>query len=228
MDIKKKIALFKEFGPLVGLSSACSLAIRYPMAISRWKDRCIIRWMKEHYGDIIQQYKQGNSCFVKMEKPIEPAPIWSVWWQGEENAPEMVKMCFASVNRHRGEHPFIIITKDNYQKYISLPDHIMQKMNSGVLRLTHFSDIIRLYLLTHYGGLWLDATIYVTDTIPEDIFSSNYYSIKPGFDPRRKSEGLVEGYRENAVIKENISEYHDYRHYDADDYVAVFEHQYRA
>ena len=187
MEIKKKIVLFNEFGPLVGFSSACSSAIRYPMAITRWKDRCILRWMKEHYGDIIQKYKQKKICSLNGENPVDPAPIWSVWWQGVENAPEMVKMCFASVNRHRGKHPFIIITKDNYQEYVRLPEYILKKVDSGVLRLTHFSDIIRLYLLTHYGGLWLDATIYVTDTIPEEIFSSKYYSIKPGFDPRSHS-----------------------------------------
>ncbi len=187
MEIKKKIVLFNEFGPLVGFSSVCSSAIRYPMAITRWKDRCILRWMKEHYGDIIRKYKQKEFCSLNGENPVDPAPIWSVWWQGVENAPEMVKMCFASVNRHRGKHPFIIITKDNYQEYIDLPEYILKKVDSGVLRLTHFSDIIRLYLLTHYGGLWLDATIYVTDTIPEEIFSSKYYSIKPGFDPRSHS-----------------------------------------
>lgn len=191
MSIKKKKILFKEFGPLVGFSSACSSAIRFPMAITRWKDRCILCWLKEHYGDIVQKYKQNNAWIINAEKPIEPAPIWSVWWQGEENAPEMVKMCFASVNRHRGKHPFIIITKDNYQEYVSLPEHILQKVNSGILSLTHFSDIIRLYLLTHYGGLWLDATIYVADTIQDVIFTSNFYSIKNGFNPR--SHAVTQG-----------------------------------
>lgn len=184
MKINKKKMLFQEFGPLVGFSSVCSSAFRFPMAITRWKDRCILCWLKENYGYIIQKYKQKNTFFYDEEKSASPAPIWSVWWQGEKNAPEIVKMCFASVNKYRGEHPFVIITKDNYQEYVSLPEHIMKKMNAGIISLTHFSDIIRLYLLTHFGGLWLDATIYVADTIQDELFSSKYYSIKPGSKPR--------------------------------------------
>ena len=183
MNIKKKIQLFKEFGFLVGFSSACSSAIRFPMAITRWKDHCILRWLKKHYSDVILKYKKGNIPSLISVPSSIPAPIWSVWWQGEENAPEIVKMCFASVNQHRGEHPFRIITKDNYQEYISLPEHVVEKVLSGVITLTHLSDIIRLYLLSHYGGLWLDATILVMDDIPETIFNSKYYIIRHELNP---------------------------------------------
>jgi hypothetical protein len=53
-----------------------------------------------------------------------------------------------------------MITKENYKQYIDLPDFIMRKLELGIITITHFSDIVRFYLLSTYGGLWIDATIY--------------------------------------------------------------------
>ena len=190
MNLKKKIRLFQEFGPLVGFASACSSAIRFPMAVTRWKDRCIVRYLKENYGSALLKW-QGVRTPPGVEGESESAPIWSVWWQGEENAPEIVKMCFASIRKHRRQHPFRVITRENYQEYIELPEYIIEKSRSGVIRLTHLSDIVRVCLLSQYGGLWLDSTIFAAGTIPDEIFGSDYYSIKQGFDP--KSHAVTQG-----------------------------------
>ena len=182
MDIKHKIRMYKEFGFRVAFSSACSSAFRRPMAITRWKDRCILDWMRENYSSIIQKHRHtvsgttGNS--------YGNAPIWSIWWQGEDNAPEIVKMCFASINRNRGTHPFRLITRDNFREYIDIPEHITRKVQNRTISLTHFSDILRVYLLYHYGGLWVDATMLATGNIPEEIFTQDFFSIKSGFNPK--------------------------------------------
>ena len=175
--------MFKNFGFRVGLSSACSSALRWPMAITRWKDRCILDWLKKNYSTVIQKYKQNNISGVTVNS-YSTAPIWSVWWQGEQNAPEIVKMCFASVNKHKGTHPFRIITEANYREYIDLPEYIIRKFQAGTIRHSFFSDILRVYLLYHYGGLWLDATMLVTGDIPEEIFGREFFSIKMGFNPK--------------------------------------------
>ena len=182
MDLEHKIRIFRNFGFRVGCSSVCSSALRRPMAITRWKDRCILDWLRKNYSSVIQKYKHNISGTV--EKSGSNAPIWTVWWQGEENAPEVVKMCFASVNRHKGTHPFRIITRDNFREYIGLPEHITRKVQDKTISFTHFSDIIRVYLLYQYGGLWLDATMLVTGNIPEEIFRREFFSIKSGFNPK--------------------------------------------
>lgn len=180
MDIKHKIRMFRNFGFKVGFSSACSSALRWPMAITRWKDRSILDWLREKYSTVIQAHTQN---------PVQAAPtngtppaIWSVWWQGEDHAPEIVKVCFSAINKHKGSHPFRIITRDNFREYVDLPEHITRKVQDGTMSFTHFSDILRVYLLYHYGGLWLDSTMLVVDDIPEEIFRREYFSIKSGFN----------------------------------------------
>ena len=101
-----------------------------------------------------------------------------MWWQGEENAPEIVKMCLSSLRRNAASNRIILIDKNNYQEYLSLPPHILSKVASGCITLTHFSDIIRAGLLSKYGGLWIDATIFAASRIPEEIFTAEYFTIK--------------------------------------------------
>lgn len=42
----------------------------------------------------------------------------------------------------------------------------------------HFSDIVRENLLYKYGGIWMDATIYMTSPFPDTIYNYDYYTIK--------------------------------------------------
>ena len=174
MEIKKKIQLYKNFGFKVAFASFCSSAFRRPMIITRWKDKTIVDWLKKNYGEIIQKYR----CFSQNKAQEASNFIWSIWWQGEDNAPEIVKTCFASVRRHCGGKNFRVITKENFRDYIQIPEHILAKLDSGVITLTHLSDILRFYLLSRYGGMWIDATIFVTANIPDEIFEMNYYVIR--------------------------------------------------
>ena len=109
-----------------------------------------------------------------------------MWWQGEENCPKVIQLCRASLRRHCGNHKVIIITKDNYKDYVTLPEYIISKVNAGYISLTHLSDIIRAELLVKYGGLWIDSTVFVADDIPDEAFSLEYYTIryfeKPVYD----------------------------------------------
>lgn len=110
--------------------------------------------------------------------------IWIFWWQGMENAPLLVKRCYQSVKENLSDWEIILITQDNYQQYIDFPEHILQKLDKGLITLTHLSDLLRLELLIRHGGLWLDATVLCTGSdIPKSIIDSDMFVFqaqKPG------------------------------------------------
>lgn len=82
--------------------------------------------------------------------------VWSSWWQGEDNAPQLVRACWKSQRKYMPEGwRHVIVTKDNYMEYITLPEHIMEKMERGVIPQALFSDLVRLELLIKYGGVWI-------------------------------------------------------------------------
>lgn len=99
------------------------------------------------------------------------------WWQGKNFAPELIKACWNSWKLHVPlEMEIVVITKDNYSEYIEIPEYVLDKVNNGSISLATLSDIIRHSLLYKYGGMWLDATIYMNDDIPIDVFEYDIYT----------------------------------------------------
>ena len=107
---------------------------------------------------------------------VAPKIIWTCWWQGEENMPPLVKRCIESIHKHCSDYELRIITTDNMADYIKLPDYIWQKHQKGYVSRAHLADILRLSLLEKYGGIWMDATIFLTAPLPEVIINSPFFS----------------------------------------------------
>ncbi len=102
---------------------------------------------------------------------------WTCWWQGEEQAPGLVKACWKSQRKHLPPGVrHIIITKDNYKDYIALPAYIMEKVEKGTISLATLSDIIRAALLYKYGGFWMDSTLFVVKPLDRDILDFPVYT----------------------------------------------------
>lgn len=104
----------------------------------------------------------------------EDTPIWTCWIQGTDSMPEIIRICHSSLLKHAGKHPVHLITLENYKEYINIPDYVLKKLSDGNISFAHFSDVLRVALLARYGGLWLDATIFVTrdiGAIPMPFFS---------------------------------------------------------
>ena len=97
--------------------------------------------------------------------------IWVFWWQGKNKMPSLVKKCYRSIISNRGKRKVILITQNNIKEYTTIPDYIYKKVNERKISLTHLSDILRFNLLNNFGGLWIDATIFVNDSL--DVFNTN-------------------------------------------------------
>ncbi len=173
--------LYTTFGSDIAFSALT--ASRFWRA-SHLKHKCILRWLKQHYSGFIAQYADRPS--VSHAGSDIPA-IWSMWWQGTENLPDVVRICYSSVKKYCGSHPVNVLTRENFREYVKLPDYIFDRVDSGAITLTHLSDIARFYLLYHYGGLWLDSTIYITNGIPDAVFEAEYYTVKRRLTPRNRN-----------------------------------------
>lgn len=145
------------------------------------KDKWIIRYLRENLQSVIAQFNYNVD-----EGVYEPnAPIWVCWWTGESTAPELVRQCIKSVKKHAGNHPVYVIDKDTYSQYLLIPANILKKVEIGQMKLAHLSDYIRVSLLAKYGGLWLDATIYCANTIPEEYFEQSIFTCKSELQENR-------------------------------------------
>ena len=159
---------------------------------------------------------------------VENAPIWLFWWQGEESMPELVSNCKKSIIHNCGTHPVILVTKDNYKQYVNLPRYILEKISDQTISLTHFSDILRVNLIAEHGGYWLDATIFCTSLIKEEIFRAPIYTGRnPGKDFYNISQWrwtgyAISGWKGNALfcyVRDLFNEYWKHEQFLVDYYL---------
>ncbi len=82
--------------------------------------------------------------------------------QGEDNAPPICKACLNSLKKFYPDYQINVVTLQNINSFANFPHYVIEKLNAGKISPTHFSDILRLELLTNYGGIWIDSTVLCT------------------------------------------------------------------
>ncbi len=134
------------------------------------------KYLKRNYSNIIEKYK--NKKEITNNSIDSNGTIWVFWWQGLENAPDVVKLCISNMNKYIKNREICILTKENYKKYVDLPDYIIEKLTNKRISITAFSDILRIQLLYQHGGIWIDSTVLLTSDIEKIINNYSFYSIK--------------------------------------------------
>ena len=162
-----------------------------------WKSREDRR--KKRYSATLEAatgYLRRYVPYIRSLTPYEkngltgPERAFTIWFQGEENAPELVKACFRSMRRNLSQE-VVVLDKKTIFNWISLPDEIIEKWRSGKMRPAHFSDICRVELLYRHGGLWFDATDFVTGIVPQEIMDTDFFMFMAG-DKVRGSYSFVQ------------------------------------
>lgn len=164
--------------------------------------KTVYHYLLQKYGNCIDEIcadgTQGN--------PVENAPIWVFWWQGEQNAPDIIKTCIRNIQKNRATHPVNVVDGENYQNFIQIPEHIVKKLKQGKISVTHLSDYLRMKLLAEHGGLWVDATVFVQKPLEEVLFQVPIWTVRnPGDDSMNISNwewsiNFMGGWKGNALF----------------------------
>ena len=180
--------------------------------IYQFVHRVTIDYLSARYEHVISENVKEYHPGIKPEKQV----IWIFWWQGENQAPDIVKRCIASIRRNTQSMHICVIDAKNYQEYVSVPAHIVKKLDEGSISFTHFSDYYRMALLAAHGGIWLDASIYLKNQLPREILDKPIYTVRnPGGDITNVSNwewtvSAIAGWQGNTLfckIEKLLSEY---------------------
>lgn len=133
-------------------------------------------YFEKNYADVIQHYYKDSSA---QQPKANDFCIWVYWAQGKENMPELVRTCYDNLLRRTKEARVVLLTAENLEHYLDLPISVWDSIEKGMIGYTHLSDVIRHSLLAKYGGLWIDATVWVTSKVPVSSISNlSFYSAK--------------------------------------------------
>lgn len=155
-----------------------------------WRDREKRRIVRnEAYSELIISYLKKYIPYIKtlsvpdnikedlninIDNKPEEEKVYSVWLQGIEQAPYIVQKCIESIKNFYGEQ-FLLIEEKDIPRMVRIPDLVIEKFNSKLISPAHFVDIVRLELLYHYGGFWMDSTNFMTDKIPQKYIDMDFF-----------------------------------------------------
>ena len=132
------------------------------------------------WNKIIENYFSARTSKynLKSKKNLETSKIiWQFWGQGwiYSELPDIVKHCYKSVEKYKGDYLVIRLDDETIKDYVELPEFIYLKLRKNQMTYAHFADILRLALLEIYGGIWLDATVFLTDYIDKKYVEMEYF-----------------------------------------------------
>jgi len=158
------------------------LAIRFV----GWLQRGNIQKNKQN-GDLVkakvltnyfaQRYMPVTKHLEQKEITVEtPEILWQFWDNPVgKTMPEIVKSSLETSKKLKGDFEHKILNNSTFEHYTDLPGFVLDKFKKGQIDYTHFSDLLRLNLLKNHGGVWLDATGYMTDFVPQYILDEDFF-----------------------------------------------------
>lgn len=179
--VKELIAEFGMSVTAVKLFQSSVKSIPYIKYIAgKWKYKAITDFLYKENSDILAEFNSKKS--VELAKIGAESPVWMLWWQGIDEAPEIVKICIESVKANIGSRPLILLEQKNYREYVQVPQRYNDLLKDEQITRTQYSDILRLNLLYQQGGIWLDSTCLLTDRMMSEISNLSFFSIRHGMD----------------------------------------------
>ncbi|MBM2711153.1 polysaccharide pyruvyl transferase family protein [Mesorhizobium caraganae] len=133
-----------------------------------------------------------------------PKTIWILWLQGIEAAPKIVRACVSSWQRINPSWTIHVLTRE------SLADFLPEVSDaSSILSMplsdAAYSDIVRVELLTRYGGVWVDATCYCLQPLDQwldGVMSEGFFAFERPAPSRMLSSWFLAASQSSYIAHE--------------------------
>lgn len=139
-----------------------------------------------------------------------PRKIWFLWLQGYENAPLIVKKCWKTWITNNPNWEVIFLSEDNLHNYVKLD---LKDARLSHQRKNSQANLIRLKLLSEYGGVWVDATCFCVQPLDNwlgNYLDSSFFAFSnPGKD-RLMSNWFLASNQDNPIVSKLYDELFSY------------------
>lgn len=151
-------------------------------AAAQAKHEWVLSYMERACAKTLERYT--TSTPPQNLRTLQPEKkVWSMWWQGEDQADKLFRMCIESARRHTGE-PVIVLDKDNYSRYFDIPAHILKKHEEGKIALQHVCDYMVVSVLAAQGGFFTGATIWWSQDATDELLRTPFYTCRAVTDSK--------------------------------------------
>lgn len=104
----------------------------------------------DNYADIITLNPTALNVVI-------PKKIWMYW---EGNLPQLVEKCILQIKKKNPNYEVYVLNPENIKEFCNIDDPYFENTTPQ-----QKADLIRFYLIYHYGGIWLDASTLVYENL---------------------------------------------------------------
>jgi len=176
MEYKANYKVSKDYAELCNRFSWAQLLKRRDKIAeyATRKNEWVLNYVSERIPETLEKYK--NYPVPENLKFFQPdVKVWSMFWQGEENAPELFKVCIESARKH-AHHDVVVLSEKNYSDYFEIPEYMLEKYRSGKLIVQHMCDYMVIAILATHGGYFTGATVWNSQDIPCEVLKAPFFS----------------------------------------------------
>jgi hypothetical protein len=110
--------------------------------------------------DNIMDKSSLNICLLPKDQNFSEQTIWFFWDSDILNAPDIVKISYHNWKRMNPEYEVVLLNNKNCEQKTGLNLQNCFENATAQIGTAGKTDFLRLYLLYHYGGVWVDATTF--------------------------------------------------------------------
>ena len=128
-----------------------------------------------------------------------PRKVWMYWQQGEQNAPLLVKKCLESWRSLNPGWDVELLDKARVEELVDLSE-FEERDDIGLQAL---SDILRVKLLTQYGGVWADASLFCIKPLDEwlhNYLQDNFFAFACKRRDRVMTTWFLAGTQDSTIL----------------------------
>lgn len=124
-------------------------------------------------------------------------------WVGNAPMPALVERCVASFRKHLPDYRLILWDNERAKEVFEQYPFAQEALDAGVYAFA--SDVIRLYALYHYGGIYLDSDVELFSTL-DPFLQHQFFS---GFqDPDHAITAIMGAEKGSAFVGKLLKDYH--------------------
>ena len=175
--LQKKMARYRQILKYYGLK------LTFIYFLAQKSDKMFYDFRRKILLDFVLKLRKEaqlvDSSNEKEELTEFPKMIWTMWQQGEAQMPETVQASMKTIKNFakRNDCEFYLLTDENLADFINIPSDITDKYKKKELSAAHYSDIIRFSLLYKYGGIWMDATLFISPYATLEMFEGDFFTL---------------------------------------------------
>lgn len=144
-----------------------------------------------------------------------PKVIWLYWNTPIETAPEVVQLSIRSWRELNPGYDVNVLTDSNLSEVLGFDFNAAFRLSTIRLSMAAKADILRLYLLSRFGGVWADSTTFCLEPLdnwlPDAMACHAFFSFRHNTNPTRPIEAwFLAAPKQSPVTRHTLKLFLDY------------------